>query len=124
METKIVFRAKRSDDGVWVYGDLTHVQKICSPEEEEKTGKPVKSVIRVAGYDVDENTIGQFLFSIADEDLNYHDVYVGDIVSFERMDGKRDLVEIEGFLDYSIVLLKDVTIEGNKFDNPALLESI
>ncbi len=66
---EILFRAKRKDDGKWVYGDLTHVIRI-TPNGDEKC-------VRVGGYDVDQSTIGQFAgrFSSKGEKI-----FEGDIV--------------------------------------------
>lgn len=52
MRRLIQFRAIREDDGKWVYGDLTHDVRITD------NGK--RPQIRVDGYNVDENTIGEY----------------------------------------------------------------
>ena len=75
----IKFRAKRTDDGAWVYGDLTHVQRICTKEQTEKSGRRSKPAVRVANYDVDEKTIGQ---STGLYDENEREIYEGDIVDW------------------------------------------
>lgn len=64
---EIIFRAKRKGDGKWVYGDLTHVVRI-TPNGDERC-------IRVAGYDVDESTIGQFTGML---DSNGEKIFEGD----------------------------------------------
>ena len=119
----IKFRAKRSDDGAWVYGDLTHVQKICSVEEKNKTGKSTMPVVRIAGYDVDEETIGQFT-GLYDEDGKA--VYEGDIL--RQGDGLTVVNWYDGgFCDLvcnviiSILDIEDSQVIGNIHDNPELL---
>ena len=56
----IKFRAKRTDTGAWVYGDLAHVQRINTKEQAEQSGRRTEPSVRVANYDVDEETIGQY----------------------------------------------------------------
>ena len=57
---EIKFRGKRTDTGEWVFGDLQHVQRINTKEEAEQSGRRTKPAVRIANYDVDEKTIGQF----------------------------------------------------------------
>lgn len=57
---EIKFRAKRTDNGAWVYGDLQHVQRINTKEQAEQSGRRSEPAVRIANYDVDEQTIGQY----------------------------------------------------------------
>lgn len=80
---EIIFRAKRKDDGKWVYGDLTHVVRI-TPNGDERC-------IRVGGYDVDEKTIGQFTGAV---DTKGAKIFEGDILQISLFsEGDRATVE-------------------------------
>lgn len=143
------FRAKRTDNtaknGQWVYGDLTHTQKIT-----ENGDIPC---VRVAGYDIDEKTIGQYI-GIKDE--NDNEIYTGDIINavYTRehfnanglMDGEisdeyigvvyydndfyalevkiikgEGLLKDEEIIPLSLLDMETVNVIGNKWDNPKLL---
>ena len=119
---EIKFRAKRTDTGAWVYGDLQHVQKISTKEETEKNGKRSMPVVRIANYDVDEKTIGQFTGMY---DVSGKEVYEGDLLSWYD----NSLIEVvwydAGFCDCNtknIVPLRYLDVEertvvGNVHDN-------
>lgn len=85
---EIKFRAKRQDRDEWVYGDLTHVQKMCKAEEVERTGKRSMPAVRVGNYDVDESTIGQYTGC---DDSQGTPIWEGDVLEFIDTDGYRHL---------------------------------
>lgn len=118
---KVKFRGKRMDTGAWVYGDLKHVQKINTREEAEKSGKSSMPVMRIANYDVDEETVGQFTGMY---DMNGRAVYEGDLLQ-----GDKNVVEVcwfdgmfcDAMSDISDPLryldVEDRTVVGNVHDN-------
>lgn len=122
---EIKFRAKRQDRDEWVYGDLTHVQKICKVEDVERTGKRSMPAVRVGNYDVDEQTIGQYTGL---KDKNGREIYEGDVLRLDNYTIKVEWLN-GGFCDchsnINIPLryfsLNHYEVIGNIHDNPELL---
>lgn len=122
---EIKFRGKRTDTGEWVFGDIQHVQRINTKEEAEQSGRRTKPAVRVANYDVDEETIGQFTGLY---DKNGRAVFEGDLlIGYDHvvvvgwLDGgfcdiKSDIIEPLMYLD-----VEDRNVIGNIHDNPELL---
>ena len=131
MKREIKFRAKRTGDGVWVYGDLTHTSKICNEEEKKSTGKASMPCIRISNYDVDDETICQMLQY---RDKNSTQIYEGDIVhvitKFDCFDSIREYntqADYEGVFNYIAYNVWGespvMEVIGNIYDNPELKSS-
>ena len=126
---EIKFRAKRTDTGAWVYGDIQHVQRINTKEEAEQSGRRSEPAVRVANYDVDEKTIGQCT-GLYDESGKA--VYEGDLLrGYDN-----NVIEVVwsdacfcGCISNTIVSLRILDVEdrdviGNIYDNKELLERV
>jgi uncharacterized phage protein (TIGR01671 family) len=128
MKREIKFRAKRIDNGGWVYGDLNQnpIHYECQIIENG-----------VIHYSVDPSTVGQFTGL---KDKNDNDIYEEDLLLvheiMDRGDGKYDdgIIEVVvdddsyfagkgyDFYDY-LWLIPDCKIIGNIHDNSELLEA-
>ena len=126
---EIKFRAKRTDTGAWVYGDIQHVQRINTKEEAEQSGRRSEPAVRVANYDVDEKTIGQFTGLYDESGMA---VYEGDLLrGYDN-----NVIEVVwsdacfcGCISNTIVSLRILDVEdrdviGNIYDNKELLERV
>ena len=125
----IKFRGKRTDNGAWVYGDLQHVQRINTKEEAEQSGRHSEPAVRIANYDVDEQTIGQYTGL---KDKNGREIYEGDILCYRDAKFQTHIVYHNGGFYFShfggttFTAIGDHEINkfavvGNIHDNPQLL---
>ena len=134
---EILFRAKRKDNGKWVYGDLLHPDLYGNSYAIEDFTKGKNNC-----FDIDENTICEYTNL---KDKNGTKIFESDIILFEDespmnyeyhdcTEMRCGVIEFSGgefYLTNRIAvsmddLIYDETLEGqvigNKFDNPELLE--
>lgn len=119
MAREILFRAKRTDNGEWVEGDLIH-----SFDEEKRF-----AISNLNGlFEVAEYTVCQYTGLI---DNNGDKIWENDIVNFEEEMYMVDWSETDACFEifntglierFTTIRSEDCEIIGNKFDNPELLE--
>lgn len=127
MKRKIIFRAKRIDNGKWVYGDL--LSSCLKPHIYIGIIPGSMSSLR---FDIEEETIGQFTGLC---DKNQKPIFEGDIVLQQGYHGKEIpmVVKFEcgafivGYHEGSstkrrpMLLNSRCKVVGNIFDNPNLI---
>ena len=132
---KILFRAKRLDNGKWIYGyyatkgvdDKTLKHFICEPTF-DPNGSCYCGMFYLMDYEVNPDTIGQFTNI---QDKNGVDIYEGDILTVWIGGYKQgspyivdNMLELyaEFSHDDSYYLFDKVEVIGNIHDNPELLK--
>lgn len=116
---RIVFRAKRKDNGMWAYG--------CYLYDGKNHIHYIVEMLTLTKYEVDPSTIGQE--TDLDDSFRYLEhIYEGDIVLFfgrpavvEMRNGAWEAVRYGTGISYLLRISKREII-GNKWDNPELLK--
>lgn len=125
---EILFKAKRIDNGEWVYGNYAFCDCYTKQKHYIFQNKPLE-------YAVDENTICQYT-GLTDkngnkiwendivEGLFYHGLKVKAVVAFKygAFGLKWNRGDVEEFSAFTSICNVEYEIIGNIFDNPELLE--
>ncbi len=132
---KILFRAKRLDNGKWIYGyyatkgvdDKTLKHFICEPTF-DPNGSCYCGMFYLMDYEVNPDTVGQFTNI---QDKNGVDIYEGDILTVwigGYKQGSPYIVDnmLELYAEFShddpYYQFDKVEVIGNIHDNPELLK--
>ena len=128
---EIIFRAKRTDNGAWEFGDLQHVSFTTTKEETSEGNWCLKlsyTEVKIANYVVDVKTIGQYT---GVKDRLGNAIFEGDILlqltSVERYwiveykDGAFCACRDGNIYIALIDLASNIYVEGNIYDDPEIL---
>lgn len=117
---EILFRAKREDNGEWVYGYYVRipdavgsVHRMYVPAENPDESNAV--------YFIDPETLGQYT-EFKDKKGNF--IFEGDIIDFDYDTSVVNWLDCCWALDDGVTLLEEaenVKILGNIYDNPELI---
>lgn len=122
---KIKFKAKRLDNGEWVYGSL--IRSTAGVKERAYIVDNFSSMSDYSVIGVDPSTVCQFTGL---KDCKGNEIWEGDIVEREIYDLYKGFVKAKAVIEYSVgafaamvniapypLYSQDVKVVGNKFDN-------
>lgn len=121
---KIKFKAKRLDNGEWVYGSL--IRSTAGVKERAYIVDNFSSMSDYSVIGVDPSTVCQFTGL---KDCEGNEIWEGDIVEREIYDLYKGFVKAKAVIEYSVgafaamvniapypLYSQDVKVVGNKFD--------